>query len=87
VSALGHTIAEKYVETDSAGCALERRRVAGEDHAESLSEYVDPDPQMNEATKAGLTVRRESRPTPIAISIRPNMASHMVASCERKFVM
>ena len=43
-----------------------------------------PAPQMNEATSAGFTERRKNKPTPMAISIRPNKATHTVVPCESR---
>ena len=43
-----------------------------------------PAPQTNEATSAGFTERRKNRPTPMAISIRPNRATHTVVPCDSR---
>ena len=43
-----------------------------------------PAPQTNEATSAGFTARRKNRATPMAISIRPNKATHTVVPCESR---
>ena len=62
--------------------------MSGEDHADPFAERVDAaTPNERGDQQAGLTVRRNNMAAPMAISTSPKTATHMVASCDKKFAM